>query len=225
VFPMVLNNYARILREVNRLDEAADYAERSYAKAVSVHQELVTSQSLLERGRIYLAQHKPAEASGMLNEVEPRLRERLPKGHYAFAALAADRGMVAEASGDLPAALRFENQAVEIVEAAIKAGGEGAFALPGFLVKRSIVEIEAHQPDQAVADANRALTLLQTGAPPGTYSSRTGTAYLALARALEAQGKHQEAQAAARLAATHLQNAVGLDHPDTRAAQELASGP
>jgi hypothetical protein len=47
-------------------------------------------------------------------------------------------------------------------------------------------------------------------------------AYLALASALEAQGKHDEARAAARSAAEQLQNALGPDHPDTRRALQFA---
>jgi tetratricopeptide (TPR) repeat protein len=33
VSPMLLNNYAKTLHQLGRLDEAADYAERAYAKA------------------------------------------------------------------------------------------------------------------------------------------------------------------------------------------------
>jgi hypothetical protein len=37
-----------------------------------------------------------------------------------------------------------------------------------------------------------------------------------------AQGKTDEARAAARTAVEHLQSAVGPDHPDTRSAWQLA---
>lgn len=221
VFPTVLNNYAKVLRQMNRFDEAADYAERAYARAQSTGHELTVNQALLERARIYLARHELHRASAMLAEVDPRLRQSLPPGHYAFASLAAERAMIASESGDVPAALQFANQAVEILEAAIKSGGEGAFHLPGFLTRRSTIELEAGNADRAVTDANRAV-LLQSAAQPGASSSKLGYAYLALGRALQVQGKHDEAQAAFRSAAEHLKQTIGPDHPDTRSALLLA---
>jgi eukaryotic-like serine/threonine-protein kinase len=221
VFPTVLINYARILRELNRLDEASDYAERGYAKAQRVGHELSVNQALLERARIYLAGHELARASAMLTEVDPRLRQSLPQGHYAFASLAAERAMIASESGDVPAALQLVNQAVGIVEAAIQSGGEGAFYLPALLTRRSAIELQARQADPAVADATRAARL-QSAAQPGTFSSKLGYAYLALGRALQAQGKSEEAHPAFRSAVQHLQATLGPDHPDTRNARQLA---
>jgi hypothetical protein len=68
----------------------------------------------------------------------------------------------------------------------------------------------------------KALDLFQTNTPPGTFSYRSGRAYLLLARAFKAQGKEEEARTAARTAAEHLQSAAGPDHPDTRNARQLA---
>jgi hypothetical protein len=67
-----------------------------------------------------------------------------------------------------------------------------------------------------------ALDLIQKNTPPGTFSYRTGRAYLYLARVLKAQGKEEEARAAAQNAADHLQSAAGADHPDARSARQLA---
>jgi len=223
VFPMVLLNYARILRELDRLNEAADYAERAYAKAILARDELIINQSLLERARIYLALHRPDRASDLLMEAEPRLRQRLPEGHYAFASLAGERSLIALEKGEISAAMQLGNQAVAIDDAAIKAGGEGAFYLPTLLVHRSAIEIADRKPARAAADANRALRELQS-ARLGTFSSKMGYAYLALARALGAQGKEGEAHSAARSATEHLESALGPDHPDALAARQL-SGP
>jgi hypothetical protein len=57
---------------------------------------------------------------------------------------------------------------------------------------------------------------------PGSFSSATGHAYLALAAALAAQGKSNETRAAAHLAAEQLQSTVGPDALDTRSAYQLA---
>jgi tetratricopeptide (TPR) repeat protein len=222
VSPMLLLNYGRTLRELGRLDQAADYAERAYAKAQQAGYELVINQSLIERARIYREQGDLGRALAMLAEVEPRLRRNLPARHYAFAGIASERSLIFLAQGDFPQALQLADHAVSMDEAAIKAGEQGAGMLPIILYHRSTVEIEARQIPEAVADAARAVDLLKASAQPGTFSSNLGRAYLALGRALEAQGKSDEARAAFASAAEHLQHAIGPDHPDTRAAQKLA---
>ena len=222
VSPMVLNNYARSLRELGRMKEAEDYAERAYAKAQRVGHQLAINQSLLERARIYTARHKPASAAAVLAEVEPRLRQSFPSGHYAFATLAAAQALNALRTGDLATAVALSDQAVRIDEAAVKTGGEGIFYLPALLITRSAVELAASDTDRAAADASRALGLSQARTEPGTFSSIQGSAFLALGRALLAQGKSEEAQAAFRSAAQNLQSTLGPDHPDTRSARQMA---
>ena len=74
--------------------------------------------------------------------------------------------------------------------------------------------------DDAAADATRAADLLQKGAPPDTRSCNLGRAWLGLGRALEAQGRREEAGAAFRSALENLESTLGPDHPETRAARE-----
>ena len=222
VSPTLLNNYAVTLRELGRLDEASGYAERAYLKARQTDNQVAVNQSLLQRARIYRDLHDLARAAAMLAEVEPRLRQNLPPGHYAFASLASEKALNALAKGDLQTASRLADQSVAMDEAAIKAGGQGAAMMPTLLVRRSAIELAARQPDQAAADATRALSQLQADAQSGTFSNKMGGAYLARARALQAQGKGEEARAAALSAAEHLQSTLGSDHPDARAARQLA---
>jgi len=222
VTPMVLTNYARILRKLDRLDEAADFAQRSYDKAEKAHNQVVMGQSILEQARIATAQHKFAQASDFLTKVEPIMRKNLPPTHYAFANLASDRATIAQGEGDLPLALKLANQAVTIAEAGLKAQGQGAFAFPGFLLKRSGIELALGNADPAFADADRALKLLQAKAQPGSFNNKMGYAYLAYARAREVQGKHDEARTAAKSAFENLEKSLGPDHPETRAAHQLA---
>jgi eukaryotic-like serine/threonine-protein kinase len=221
VSPMTLLNYGRTLRELGRLTQAADYAERAYALAEQAKDEVVIDQSLIERARIYREQGDLAHAEAMLAEVEPRLRGKLPPGHYGFAGTASERSLISLARRDLENALRLANQAVAVDEAAIKAGGQGAGLLPIFLFRRSAIELEVRQTDAAVADATRAVNLLQAGIQPGTHSCNLGRAYLTLGRALQAQRKRDQARAAVRSAAEHLQSTLGPDHPETRAARQL----
>jgi serine/threonine protein kinase/tetratricopeptide (TPR) repeat protein len=220
VAPMLLVNYARSLLELQRLNEAADYAERGYAKAQQAGAQVVIGQSLLLRSRIYKEQGRLTDAEAMLAEVEPRLRS-LPAGHIAFASFASLRALIAQARGDLQAALNLSTEAVAISEAATKAGRIGGDYLPLFLTRRSAVQLQLDRPENAAADAARAVSLLQAAARPGIFSSALGRAYLALGLAFQARGKRDEARTTFRSAVENLESALGLDHPDTRRARQL----
>ena len=228
VSPMLLINYGRALRDLTRLDEAARYAEHGYAKARTAGHEVIINQSLLLRASIYREQDKLIQAAAMLDEVEPRLNEGLPPGHIAFASLASERAQLASASGDLSGALEMVRRAIGLAEAAIRSGREGARFMPVFLVLRSEIERELGELDAAVTDADSAVRLMQDAMPPGMRSSTTGLAYLALGRALLAQGSLDRSRLALRSAVEHLEDAAGVDHPGARSARgalETGAGP
>jgi len=221
--PIPLINYARILRELGRLDQARDYAQRGYAKAQQAGDETAMGQVLLLLASIYRDQHDLKRSAKMLSEVEPLLRRTLPAGHFALAMLASGRALYAQTAGDLPLALALSNQAVTIVEASAKASRQGADRLAILLTRRSDVELQLVRAEQAATDAARAVSTLQKTAEPGTFSSTAGRAYFALGRALQSQQKPVEARAAFRSAAEHLESALGSEHPEARAARHLGS--
>jgi tetratricopeptide (TPR) repeat protein len=223
VSPMLLVNYARALRELGRHAEAADYADRAYAKAQHTDDQVVIMQSLFVGARIYREQGNRDRAEAMLAELEPRLRKAYPPGNLAFATLATEHSLLALARGDSPSAMQQANQAVEITEAAIKSGQGGDDYLARVLVPRSDVERLLGRADQAATDAARAVTILQKSAEPKSFTSYLGHAYYTLGLALQAQGKSEEARAAFRSAAEHLQAALGQNYPDTRRARQLAA--
>jgi tetratricopeptide (TPR) repeat protein len=84
---MPLINYARALKELDRLDEAADYAERAHAKGLAAGDQSVVLNSLMMRAIIYRSQGKLEQAAQILSEIEPPLRRSLPAGHIAFPSL------------------------------------------------------------------------------------------------------------------------------------------
>jgi tetratricopeptide (TPR) repeat protein len=137
----LLLNYGKTLRELGRVNEAADYVERAYAKVRQAGDEVVTNQSLIELARIYREQHKLQRAMAMLTQVEPRLRRDLPPTHYAFASLTSERSLIALANDDVEEARQLANEAVAIDDAAIKSGGQGSGLLPVLLLARSGVEL------------------------------------------------------------------------------------
>jgi hypothetical protein len=111
---MLLVNYSRVLRDLDRLREAASYAERGYREAQRAEDEVVTNQALFMRTGIYLSSGDVNRAADAVAELEPRLRRSLPPGHFAFASLRSEQALLAQACGDLPAAMDLANQAITI---------------------------------------------------------------------------------------------------------------
>jgi serine/threonine protein kinase len=219
VSPMLLNNLARTLRDLNRLREAAEYADRACARARQAGDEIVVSQSLMVRASIYRELGDPGRAEQLLTELEPRWRKALPPGHAAFSSLRSEKAMIAQARGELAAAKAGADEAVAMADAS----PQRAEYLPRFLLRRSELELQMHLWEQAGADATRALGMWQQGVEVGTISSGVGRCSLALGRALQAQGKLDEARAAFASALENLEPTVGADHPDTREARRLAA--
>jgi tetratricopeptide (TPR) repeat protein len=224
VSPMVLLNYSRVLLTLGHSQQAQDYADRAYSKSLKVGLEIAVDQALFTRAKIRIEMHDPDGATKLFNEAEGRLRPLLPPGHYAFAVLGEGRALIAEEKKDFPRALQLISAAVSLDEATIKAGKQGAFVLPELLVTKSRITLEAGQPGQAIGDARRALDELRKVSAPGALSGSQGKAWLALAQALSAAGKSDEAKSAAKSAVAQLQSTMGPEHPETRAARLLAGG-
>jgi len=223
VSPMVLLNYAKTLRTLGRLEEASTYAEEATIRAKARGFALAVNQGLLERARIYRDQGNIDQSDAMLKEVEPRLKQDLPPTHYAFAVLEIEKAQNEFHRGDLKAALRLADDALMIDEKSIKAGGRGSDALPSMLENRATIELNAGAGDQAIADASRAVKLLQEQAEPGTFSTQLARSYMALGNALKAGGRLDEARRAFRSAAEHFDKTLGPDHLNARSARRLAT--
>jgi tetratricopeptide (TPR) repeat protein len=227
--PLLVNNLARLLRELDRLDEASTYAERAYTRARATGDELAVSQSLLNRAGLYRERGDLARAAAAIDELAPRLTRMLRPGHVAFAQLAMEQGQQARARGDLRAAAAFHDRAVAIAEAST----QSLQYVPSNLVRRAELRLALRQADAARADLERAIEMehrrlgddrvAAATVRADQASSRLGRAYLLLGQALAAQGHAPEAAAAFDTAAAHLTATVGADHPHTRLARQLAS--
>ena len=220
--PVLLYNYAAVLRDLGRLREAKEYAHKASARAADAGDAILVDQIDLLLARIYRDQHDWGRAQALLSSLEPRLKRKLPPSHYGFAVLTSDKALLAQAQGDLAAALRLADEAVNINEASIQRGGQCAAYMPILLVRRSAVELELHQAQQASADVDRALTLFRKAIDDGSPSSHVGRAYLAQGRVLQQEGKVKEAQEAFSLAAKHLEDTLGPNHTESRIARQSA---
>jgi eukaryotic-like serine/threonine-protein kinase len=217
VSPMLLNNLARTLRELSRLSEAADYAERAYAKAQRAHDEIVVNQALAVRFLTYFEQADVTHSTQVLSELEERWRRMMPPGHIAFAGQWLYEALLAMKRGDREAAIAKADRAVALAEA----NPESLTYLPNFLLRRAEVNLKFQRFNEAKADAERAVAIEQRGFSE-EFSSHLGSAYLMLARSLHAQGKVEDAQVAATRALKHLEPSLGASHPQTQLARTIA---
>ena len=98
----LLNDYAGALRELGRLQEAAVYAERAFAKAseriTSAHPCLVDVPAC--QGSI--ASSTTLRAPGKCLPTSSRCRNHSPAGHYGFASFASERALLAAAEANCP---------------------------------------------------------------------------------------------------------------------------
>ena len=136
VIPWQLVSHARVLRDLGRLDKAAEQAERGYARAQKIGEQNTINQSLLLRASIYRMRGDLARATDMLAELEPRLRSNLRPGNIYFASLASEQALVAQARGNVSTALDLINQALVIAEASVRAVQQGADLVPTLLTYR-----------------------------------------------------------------------------------------
>jgi serine/threonine-protein kinase len=219
--PMLLTNWARTLRDLDRLDPAAENAERAYDKGRQLGHEVAVNQVLLLRASIYRMRGQLDRAAAMLAEVEPRLARMLPAGHVAFGAFGLERALLAQARGDAAAALREADRALAI---ALKSPQRASYE-PLMRRRRSELALGTGDAAGAAADARAALRIEMESIPPGAFSSDVGYVHLALGRALQAQGKTEEARAAFTSAAANLEPTLGAAHPAARSARSLASPP
>ncbi len=218
VRPMLLNNLARSLRDLRRLDDAAAYADRAYDRALRAGDQNVVGQSLMARSGIYRERGDLARAAAVLGELESKLPKMVPAGHVAFASLAMEQALLAAARGHFEEALVFADRAVAIAEAS----KQRTEYLPRLLMRRSEIALLAGSPEMGLGDAEAALAMVVEKAEPGTFSSSVGRAHLARARALLAQGRGEDARTAFAAARVELEPTLGADHPDTREARETA---
>jgi eukaryotic-like serine/threonine-protein kinase len=219
VSPMLLNNLARVLNELARFLEARRYAERAYAEARKAGDEIVVNQTLSVRFGIAIEEHDPARAAAILDELGPRWKRMMPPDHIAFAVLPIYEAQVASELGEHTAAVAKADRAIVLAEA----NEQGLDYLPTFLLRRAAVNLRARRFERAGEDARRALELERkaTG-DDGTYSG-VGRAYLMLGRALDGQGKREEARSAFESALRQLESSLGSEHPMTLEARRGAA--
>jgi serine/threonine protein kinase/lipopolysaccharide biosynthesis regulator YciM len=223
VAPDLSFNYAVLLNELGQRTEAARYLGLASQKAHELNDNVLADNADLLQAEMFTDRRAFAQATRQLDELEQRLRKRYAPEHYVFAQLSSARARIALGQGDLPSAAHFAREAVETDEASIRRIGQCAALLSSLLVSKSGIDLKDGQREEAESDARRAIKLLEEREDPSILSSNVGRAYLALALALEAESKPDEAQVAARKAYANLQTTLGPDQPDTQSARQLTN--
>jgi serine/threonine-protein kinase len=219
VSPMLQNNYARTLDQLDRSRDAAAWAERAYAGARRAGDQIVINQALLVRAAVYRHLGRLDAAQAALAEAQPRFAHMYPPDHQAMAALAGQRALLDEARGDVQGALRKCADAIAIAGAA----GHDNGLLAGLLRQHAEMALRLGHVSDARTDAAAALAMSQRLASPGQASSLVGSAWLTLGRVLRAAGDMPAAHDAFAAAAAALRPTLGADHADTRAAARAAA--
>jgi len=217
VSPMLLLNAARPVLELGREDQAVTMIERAIEEAARLDDQVVQLQALMllagaerQRGRLN-------RAAELFDRAEAQLRQRLPPGHGAFAALTLQRANIALARGQLALARRLADDALERAEA-VSPQDE---LVSGALLRRAQIGIAEGRGDRALEDATRAVDAEIQRTVPGAPSSRLGRMLLTLADAQHSAGRHAEARRTLETAVGHLQTTLGPAHKDTARAKDL----
>src|SRR5262249_54485892 len=137
VSTMVLTNLARVLIELDRLDEAQRYADRAHARAQAEGNEVVVRDANFLRARIDVRRGEFAQASKLLDDVETRYRKPRPPDCVCYASLDYERAKMAVASRDSQGALAAMDRAVARAEQKSSTPD----ALRYFLLRRAEVEL------------------------------------------------------------------------------------
>jgi eukaryotic-like serine/threonine-protein kinase len=152
VSPMLLNNYARTLGQLDRLSEAARYAERAYEKARRAGDEVVVSQSLLVRAELYSRLGDLDQADRVLAEAAYRFRG-FPPRHTGIMGLLFRRALIALKRGDLGNAMVAADSGVRLAQTTPGVD----HLLPPLLLQRAEVALAMHRYADAQRDAATAL--------------------------------------------------------------------
>jgi tetratricopeptide (TPR) repeat protein len=210
-------NRAITLTTLGRYDEASealDFAGQVAQRAGRLMDEasaLNSKADILRRlGRLDEAQRLLDQAAAKLHDLNAPASSPVSLRQKLF------QGQVWAAQGRLAEATSSITQVIDTFAQQRCCGGARSRAL----IARAEVAMRAHLFGAALADARQALDLARHAQGDVPYSNFTGSAWLAIARINEAQGRLSEAHQAYAAAAIQLAHTLGEAHPDTLEARK-----
>ncbi|MCE4557077.1 serine/threonine-protein kinase [Roseateles cellulosilyticus] len=217
----VLNNLARKLARLNRLDEAWSFSDQALQRFIDTgSSDRLIALAELAKSEVKLAQGHIEDAQTRLNAAWRRLAARGATIQSPVPALLLQQARIDRAAGKPNAAL----EAIEEIERRRRAANT---TLPPSsehyrLFERAGVQLELGRLALAEADAREALSIARRLQGTLPASSFTGSTLLTLSRIKKAQGDASAARDTAREAETQLKATLGTNHPQTLEAARLA---
>lgn len=216
--PGLLANLAFGLEQLGRYDEALRSYERAHEAARASGFVAGEAYALVGRASVLtsLGQVEPAQAS--LRQAEAPM-QTLPPAHSARIRSALAQARIDIARGDDASA---EQRYAAVIDRLL---GQKASTPTLVTAYRGRAEATLRRGDAARAldDAEAAVALARKLQGSNAHSDVTGLAFLTLARVLHASGAAERWPQAALTAHAELEPTLGADHPQTRAAGELAA--
>jgi serine/threonine-protein kinase len=221
--PYLLVNRASALLSLARYEDALAAYEVAIGSASRAGNATVRVAALTGRAHTHFLMGDVDRAERELQVIKPEVGSSIPPDSSPAMAILqlqaridAERGQLTEAIAGLSRIVEFFDGRGMRVAAVVRA-----------LNLRSDVRLRQGDPDAAIADAQRALEIARSLQGDKPYSSLSGQALLAQARAHERRGERATTREVAAKALPQLRETLGAAHPDTVLAERyvLAANP
>jgi serine/threonine-protein kinase len=219
ISPSIIGNQAYGLEQLGRFEQAQAAYDRTLDAAR--HNGLVAGQAyaLVGRASVQADLGRTDAAQASLDDAAPLLKP-LPAAHSARTRATFVQARIDAARGDLAGAAARYTGVIDLL------AQKGTTTPPLITAYRQRAEVSMRRGDtgQALADARKALEVSRMLQGSNPHSAFTGQASLTLGRVLLQAGDAGGARDALTMAQAELQQTLGPDHPDSRAARTLLGG-
>ena len=214
---VVLHNYAGVLQQLARYDEAEPVFQEAIRSARARENFFVEIAATLELAGMYAESGRLDEAQATIATLDPYLgKDVFTPLRRAF--LAYTRGILAEARGEAGEARTQFAESVRLYDGIPAKFSSGVQALVG--LARS--ELATGHPDAAEAASRRAVSLAQSFVGKGARSYLVGLSLAELGRIQLARSQTEAGRTTLQTALVHLQETLGPEHPATVDAHRVA---
>jgi len=214
--PYLLLNRATALSSLARYPEALEAYRVAIESATRAGHTGVRVGALAYRAGTYLLMGDIDRAERELASIAPEVGKTIPPDSVPAMTIMQVQARILAARG------RFAESIAKLTEIVEFFDGRSMAVAP--LARALNFRADAHlgkgDTDAALADARRALEISRGLQGDKPWSSLTGLSLLSIAHIEESRGDHDAARLAHREALSHLSETLGLEHPDTRGAQQ-----
>ncbi len=210
IAPTVTFNYAGVLLQLARYDEAERIYQETIRTAHARKEERIETDAMLELGDLYVDKGDLSRAAAQLETLGPLLTGPKPDP-FRQIQMAYFKSRLALARGDAATARGLLVPVVEVFEKRNSHLSLRVFAL----VTLAHAQTALGEPGEAETTARHGMEVAASYVEPGTPSYLMGLSQAALAEAQLAEGDRNAAKASYRAALEHLEVTLGDNHPAT----------